>query len=571
MPETVTLSESALWLAEQAPTGFLVALWLDPDVAAQLAVADGEPADALHVTLAYCGDAADLGDLATMRAVAAVERDVKWRAPIEGKVAGYGRFIASDSSDGQDVFYASVDVPGLAELRQCVVNCLMDAGVPPSTEHGYTPHLTLAYLDSGAKNPVDSLPPLELAFSGVTVMIGTKRVDIPFAPEGSGYGVMSMAAADETLPPNAPLGIELARPLLFEATQEWIAYLPVPGKYHHSVFDLNLTAEKYDRLVSNFKANVYGQDLPVNIEHDFRAAGAVGWIRDMRIAADGSIEVKPEWNDRGKALLEGDRFRYVSAEWGDRWQDPVTGEFHADVPMGLAITTHPHLKPNVLKPLAMSEEVALVSFSTAGETGKEPNMVDEPKDTQTDVTTVPPAVAPPQRAAHELSLSEVVLTAAQRQQERESFRLLTERVDLAEQRAKTAETALASEKRDRLEEWAKAEVMGRSAENGTAWLGPIQDNVEWLLSEAVTYGRDSDNVRRLLRDKRAMAAVFDESDLTRPLSVGASEKGGDVLTQVRILAEQKRQANPQLTIEAAESQVYSEKPELYVRVLNAKK
>ncbi len=47
----------------------------------------------------------------------------------------------------------------------------------------------------------------------------------------------------------------------------------------------------------------------------------------------------------------GDRFRYVSAEFFDSWQDPVTGDWHDDVAFGMAICTNPHFKETVLRPL----------------------------------------------------------------------------------------------------------------------------------------------------------------------------------------------------------------------------
>lgn len=571
------MSESFLWLAERQPTNLLVALWLDPETAAQLAVSGGEPADNLHITLCMCGDAAEMGDLAVYRTVAAIERAVQWWGTVEGTVSGYGRFNPTDSSDEQSVFYASVDILGLTELRQRVMDALYEVGTPPVVGHGFTPHLTLAYLPADAANPVEDVPSTKLRFDGVTVMVGGKRIDVPFARP-----VVSLADAPAELPPTAPLDMLLARPMLFEATQEWIAFLPKPGKYHHSIFDLDLTAEKYDRIVGNFKRNTYGQDLPINVEHDFRAAGAVGWIRDMRIAGDGSIEVKPDWNERGKALLEGDRFRYVSAEWGDRWQDPVSGEFHADVPMGLAICTHPHLKPNVLKPLAMSEEAALVTFSSsAGATGTEATMPEDQNaqpvvatETPTSTTTAPPVVVatetPPARTINDFSLTEVVISAEQRQRERQHVTTLTQRVELAEQRATQAEAEAVKLKREMLEERAKAEVLGRSADNGTAWFGSIQENTTWLLNEAVEHGWESDEVKRLVRHKRQEANAIHASGIFDPITKGGQEPAGDVMGQVRHLAELKMQADPKLTYELAETQVYNEKPELYTRVLNAR-
>ncbi len=92
---------SPITLADRAHTGLLVALWLEPDAAAELALPDGEPADALHITLAYAGDVEDLGELAVARAITTLERDMSWRMSLAGRVGGYGRFSASDTTTGR--------------------------------------------------------------------------------------------------------------------------------------------------------------------------------------------------------------------------------------------------------------------------------------------------------------------------------------------------------------------------------------------------------------------------------------------------------------------------------------
>lgn len=128
----------------QQHTGMMVAFMLDPETAQQIALADGEPAEDLHITLAFMGNTDDFqGDIehlkATLADFAANEH------PLQGKVAGTGQFIPSASSDGKVPFYASVDIPGLTELRTALVSHLEDAGYAIDKTHGYTPHITLAY------------------------------------------------------------------------------------------------------------------------------------------------------------------------------------------------------------------------------------------------------------------------------------------------------------------------------------------------------------------------------------------------------------------------------------------
>jgi len=548
----ITLAEAS------AHTGLLVALWLEPEAAAALALSGGEPAENLHVTLAYCGDVDELGELAVARAIVAVERETWWRGLLEGKVGGYGRFLASDTSDGQDVFYAAVDVPGLVELRNLVANALLEAGCAPSTTHGYTPHITLSYLEPGAPNPVNSLPATPLLFRAVTVMVGgERRIDVPLASSSWVF------AESASLHPARGIGkdgirfYDSRRPLTFTGASEWVQFLPAPGTYHHVIYgDMELTAEKYARIVANFADGVYGQTLPINCEHDMPASGAVGYIADMRIAADGSIEVKPEWNDRGTALIEGDRFRYVSAEFFESWQDPVTGEWHDDVAFGMAICTNPHFKETVLRPLAASESRPDVN-PAEGRGGK--SGMSNPTNPE------PGAKPAEQRPTITLSEEEVMRL-------READRRLT----AAEQRAETAEgqvTAL-TERVSTMERDARKQrftdlVAGRGGANdGAPWFGDPAGHVATLETLADIAGEDSDEVKRYVEQQNGIAAQLKSSNLFT--EIGSSQgSDGDTPNEAQLKAAiaKLREANPNLTHEQAEAQVYSDRPDLFAAAM----
>lgn len=549
--------------------GILCALWIDPETAAQLAVPGGEPAERLHVTITYSEMPEPPDELTIMRFVGAIDRVVSYRPGLEGEVSGYGRFGEPGDTEEPHVFYASVDIPRLEELRQEIVNALFDRGITVCAEHGYTPHITLQYLSADAPNPADQVPSLPLAFTGVTVAIGERRIAIPFWATGGATAnpvTMAMSAPATDVP-----DMQSTRPMLFEASQEWIAFLPKPGQYHHSVFDLNLTADKYAQMLSHFKAGTYVQDVPINVEHDSRAAGAVGWLRDMRIAEDGSLEVKPEWNDRGRALLEGDRFRYVSAEWAETWQDPVSGEWHQNVPMGLAITTHPHLKPNVLKPLAMSEDVALGmvrALAIPDANGKDSAVPNEQETTpQSAATTL--TQQPTQHTLVEM----VQLQDAVRRKDSQ-ITTLSGQITTLNERIAQLETERDTERRERLSDWAKAEVLGLSADNGQAWLGDPELNTKMLIEQVTLSGgnRNAQLVRWTVDQKRAEARAMkaSEAGLFDPVGAGGREPIGSVESTVKAMADAKRRANPALSEAAATNAVYEENPDLYVRHLNGR-
>lgn len=565
MPEALRMSESrtgnrSRTLAEQPHTGLLVALWLEPDAAAKLALPDGEAADSLHITLTYSGDVAELGELVVARAIAAVEREVQWRTALSGTIGGYGRFTASETSDAMDVFYATVDVPGLAELRNLVAGTLVEAGCPPSSRHGWTPHVTLAYVAPDAANPVDRLPPVAVQFDQVTIMVaGGRRIDIPLLPATDAIYPLYPAyfAEPASLQPDRGTGKDGCRfhnnrrPLTFiDGANEWVQFLPPPGTYSHVLYgELEFTAEKFQRMVANFTSGVYGQTLPINCEHDMPASGAVGYIADMRIAADGSIEVRPEWNERGTSLIEGDRFRYVSAEFFESWQDPVTGDWHDDVAFGMAICTNPHFKETVLRPLAASEQRPAIHPTPVPDRKGEHRVSDK---NEKPTVLAEGMVALTEAEATRLREADTRLTAAEQRAESAEGQVteLTQRVTSMEKDARRVRfTSL---------------VAGRGGSNdGQVWFGDASKHVALLETLANQFGEDSDEVKTYIEQQQGIAAQLMTSGLFT--EIGTSQGGGenDVDAKIAAHVEDVRKANPALTREQAEANVYREYPDLY--------
>jgi 2'-5' RNA ligase len=68
------------------------------------------------------------------------------------------------------VTYASVDVPTLPDARQRLADLLKAAGMPLSEEHGFTPHMTLAYDDVDVD--IKAKP---VAFDAVVLKLGDSR------------------------------------------------------------------------------------------------------------------------------------------------------------------------------------------------------------------------------------------------------------------------------------------------------------------------------------------------------------------------------------------------------------
>lgn len=157
----------------EAHTGAMVALFLPTTVAGSLVVDGGEPAGEMHVTLAYLGDADELGDtdaLAQVVAAWALETP-----PLASEISGLGLFNPN-GGDNPPVTYASVDSPTLSSVRHRLVEALKRSGFPPNMEHGFTPHVTLAY-----DNVIDSVEITDAAFSfgAVTLAVAGERQSWP--------------------------------------------------------------------------------------------------------------------------------------------------------------------------------------------------------------------------------------------------------------------------------------------------------------------------------------------------------------------------------------------------------
>lgn len=156
-----------------ADPGVFIGVEIPLAVAKQLTVPDGNPAEDLHLTLAYIGKLSQVQDR-----LPAIEQVLDSLAPehdsLRGQVSGTGRFDASESSDGKDVIYAKVELQGLAELREDLVQRLEAAGVPVSKNHDFTPHVTLTYIEPGAERTIE-VPPLEVFINHLVLWHGDVR------------------------------------------------------------------------------------------------------------------------------------------------------------------------------------------------------------------------------------------------------------------------------------------------------------------------------------------------------------------------------------------------------------
>jgi HK97 family phage portal protein len=127
---------------------------------------DAETLSNLHITLVYLGDSRTIDKPAVLRAVNNLGM---YQSPIKGSLQGLARFVNGGEKDPLVLTFDSPQMPALYEVL-----CLMldEQHVPYHREHGFIPHMTLAYIPSSAKIPVNTIEPLEINFSEVYLVDG---------------------------------------------------------------------------------------------------------------------------------------------------------------------------------------------------------------------------------------------------------------------------------------------------------------------------------------------------------------------------------------------------------------
>lgn len=169
----------------------MIAFMVEPHLAAHLqalataaGLQDLLPADEMHLTLAYLGKIDDL-----VRTEASDEENVagilstfvKDAAPICGSVNGVFRFV---DGANKDCICVGFDSPDLPAFHLALKAWLDRNGIPYKTDHGFTPHITLAYIDKNLPTPTVPLQPVDVTFDTVTLMWGEQPYDIPLSKKG---------------------------------------------------------------------------------------------------------------------------------------------------------------------------------------------------------------------------------------------------------------------------------------------------------------------------------------------------------------------------------------------------
>lgn len=316
-----------------------------------------------------------------------------------------------------------------------------------------------------------------------------------------------------------------------EAAPEWIPFIPPPGKYSHPVYGkITLTPERNANFVKNFNDSVYQREVPIDAEHQTKLGGAFGWLTALRQNSDKSVDAHVRWEARGQTALSEGRFRYVSPEWYDSWQDPMTDKRYKDVVIGGAITTRPFFKEKALRPLVASER----GIFTLDE-----NNSDEDAITLIELRKAE-AMAEANTGAEVGGGAELKALTEQLNKEREGTKAMSERLQKMEAQAR--------------ERRFNEEVAGKSDDSQVVWIGDRDKHIKLMSKLAEAFGEDSDELKDYVELNRGHAATAKTAGL---FSERGSSASGPAVPEDKLdaMAKKLREVNPKLTAAQAMAEV----------------
>lgn len=154
---------------------------------ASLAVDGGTPTDELHITLAFLGDAASLGD-DVLAELASICTEVSGQFSAgEGRVAGPAAFVNdpdpdADAGDATVPLVALIDSDWLCDVYHAIDDALDASSIDTPTDHGFIPHMTLQY--AAAPSLLD-IAQTTFSFGAISLVIGGDEQTFSFGAADS--------------------------------------------------------------------------------------------------------------------------------------------------------------------------------------------------------------------------------------------------------------------------------------------------------------------------------------------------------------------------------------------------
>lgn len=195
---TAVRASAALTAAAEQHSGAMIALVPSAEDCARLAIDGYEPADVLHTTLVFLGDAANWSQ-EQRDALEQTVRGLDFMSPLSGSVMGHASF--NPAGDEPCAVYL-VEARGLSATQSCTYGAVADnVDLPPVPEpyDTFLPHVTAGYgLDVSSLSEVGPIrfDRIRLSFADTDVR------DIPLEPVTAGLVASSVVydSVDFTMP-----------------------------------------------------------------------------------------------------------------------------------------------------------------------------------------------------------------------------------------------------------------------------------------------------------------------------------------------------------------------------------
>ncbi len=113
---------------------------------------------------------------------------------------------------------------------------------------------------------------------------------------------------------------------------------------------VELTRKKFNQMIRNFEANVYGQEIMLDVGHR-PSEGSAGTIRRLFVDRN-KFRAEVEFTDYGLDAVKRRGMKYLSMDYTEDYEDPETGKKHGALLYGAALTTRPRVKR--LDPITLS-------------------------------------------------------------------------------------------------------------------------------------------------------------------------------------------------------------------------
>jgi len=177
-------------ILEYTGNSAIIGFFLPPEVSQKLVISGGTPIDEMHITLVSLGEKENLPPGAAQSALEICKSYARSTSSVFGHINGIARFSGNGTSTSKDPLVALVDIPELSDFRSDLIRTLERGGVPVNRQHGFTPHITLAYIDKDAPIPIQRLDPVGIKLDTITIAIAGKRTNF----------TMTRGLLDELLP-----------------------------------------------------------------------------------------------------------------------------------------------------------------------------------------------------------------------------------------------------------------------------------------------------------------------------------------------------------------------------------